>query len=67
MPPRDEGVDRDAAAGGDALAQAVGRSEEILESINDPFLALDAGWRFVYLNDRALDLLGAVRGAAART
>jgi len=63
--PRDEGVDRDAAAGADALAQAVRRSEEILESINDPFLALDAEWRFVYLNDRALDLLGAVRGAPA--
>jgi PAS domain S-box-containing protein len=63
--PRDEGVDRDAAAGADALAQAVRRCEEILESINDPFLALDAEWRFVYLNDRALDLLGAVRGAPA--
>ena len=34
----------------DALKAALGRSEEILESIPDAFYALDDQWRFTYVN-----------------
>jgi len=34
------------------------RTENILASISDCFFALDAEWRFVYLNPRALEFFG---------
>ncbi|ELZ88629.1 PAS domain-containing protein [Haloferax sulfurifontis] len=34
---------------------------ELLERMTDAFFALDADWRFVYLNDRARDVFGEVR------
>jgi PAS domain S-box-containing protein len=38
----------------EALRAAQERSETILESITDAFVAVDADWRFTYVNDRAL-------------
>jgi PAS domain S-box-containing protein len=38
----------------EALRGAQRRSETILESITDAFVAMDADWRFTYLNERAL-------------
>jgi PAS domain S-box-containing protein len=43
----------------EALRAAQERSETILESITDAFVAVDADWRFTYVNDRAL---GRMRG-----
>jgi PAS domain S-box-containing protein len=37
-----------------ALAEAHRRSETILESITDAFVAVDRDWRYTYINDRAL-------------
>lgn len=37
------------------LRDAIRRSETILESITDDFVAVDREWRFTYLNARALD------------
>jgi PAS domain S-box-containing protein len=37
-----------------ALAEAHLRSETILESIPDEFVAVDRDWRYTYINDRAL-------------
>jgi PAS domain S-box-containing protein len=34
----------------DAIRTALARSEEILESISDAFYAVDADWRFTYIN-----------------
>src|SRR4051812_42700064 len=39
----------------DALRAALARSEEILESISDAFYAVDAEWRFTYVNRVAED------------
>ncbi len=44
-----------------ALKAALDKADEILTSIADGFYALDAGWRFVYFNDRAERLLGKSR------
>ncbi|HEX8298428.1 MAG TPA: PAS domain S-box protein [Rubricoccaceae bacterium] len=44
-------TERKAAAA--ALAAASQRTAEILESIDDGFFALDADWRFTYVNERA--------------
>ena len=38
----------------EALAEARRRSETILESITDAFVAVDRDWRFTYINERAL-------------
>jgi PAS domain S-box-containing protein len=37
-----------------AFREARGRSETILESITDDFVAVDREWRYTYINDRAL-------------
>jgi PAS domain S-box-containing protein len=37
-----------------AVREAQRRSETILESITDDFVALDQEWRYTYINDRAL-------------
>jgi PAS domain S-box-containing protein len=37
-----------------ALREAHERSETILESITDAFVAVDGDWRYTYINDRAL-------------
>jgi PAS domain S-box-containing protein len=37
-----------------ALREAERRSETILESITDDFVAVDHDWRYTYINDRAL-------------
>jgi PAS domain S-box-containing protein len=47
-----------------ALRAAQRRSETILESITDAFVALDRDWRYTYVNDRALRRLEAWRGRA---
>jgi PAS domain S-box-containing protein len=46
----------------EALREAQLRSETILESITDAFVAVDRDWRYTYVNDRALGRLGAWRG-----
>jgi PAS domain-containing protein len=38
------------------------RSERILESIADAFYLLDDGWRFAYVNERAVHVLGGLLG-----
>jgi PAS domain S-box-containing protein len=47
----------------DALRAARDRSEEILESISDAFYAVDADWRFTYVNRKAEDWWGRKREA----
>jgi PAS domain S-box-containing protein len=42
------------------------RSETILESITDAFYALDRDWRFTYLNERALTVMGEILGKELR-
>ena len=37
------------------------RLEEILESISDAFVSLDADWHYVYVNKRAGELSAAAR------
>lgn len=41
-----------------ALHHAKNKAEEILSSITDGFYALDADWRFTYINQRARTILG---------
>ncbi len=41
-----------------ALDKSLRRTTEVLESIGDGFFAIDADWRFTYINHRALQLLG---------
>jgi PAS domain-containing protein len=48
-------------AASEELSRAREKVDEILSSIADGFYALDADWRFVYFNDRALILLRAPR------
>src|SRR4051812_36899821 len=38
----------------DALREAQRRSESVLESITDAFVAWDRGWRYTYVNERGL-------------
>jgi PAS domain S-box-containing protein len=38
------------------------RTDTILESITDAFYLLDSDWRFAYLNERAVDVLGDLLG-----
>jgi PAS domain S-box-containing protein len=45
-----------------ALAEADRREREILESITDALYVLDSGWRFTYLNERALRHLQRLKG-----
>ena len=58
---------RDEAARSEARAQAereaLAERATLLESITDAFYALDSGFRFTYLNQRALDHFGACREA----
>ena len=58
---------RDEAARSEARAQAereaLAERATLLESITDAFYALDSGFRFTYLNQRALDHFGARREA----
>src|SRR5690606_3278889 len=51
----------EAEAARDAAEEAWRRVEAILESVTDAFFALDAAWRFTYLNGRAEALLGRPR------
>ncbi|HEY2201453.1 MAG TPA: PAS domain S-box protein, partial [Solirubrobacteraceae bacterium] len=46
----------------EALREAKRSSGTILESISDSFGALDADWRYTYMNRRALELAGKARG-----
>jgi PAS domain S-box-containing protein len=46
--------------GNEDLDRSRQRMENILASISDGFLALDSGWRFTFLNDRASAMLGCV-------
>jgi PAS domain S-box-containing protein len=43
------------------LRQADESNAEILESITDAFCAFDRDWRYVYVNERAVQLLGKTR------
>src|SRR5215212_3331836 len=45
-----------------ALAEADRRKREILESITDALCVLDRGWRFTYVNERALRHLQRLKG-----
>jgi PAS domain S-box-containing protein len=44
------------------LRESSRRVEEILESVTDAFYAMDAGWRFTYLNDRAVRFASQLAG-----
>ena len=44
-----------------ALRESSDRVVNILESMTDGFVAVDADWRFTYLNPKAYELLQAVR------
>jgi PAS domain S-box-containing protein len=44
------------------LRKATARTKNILESITDSFSALDADWRFTYLNQRTLDRIRKAKG-----
>jgi DNA-binding NarL/FixJ family response regulator/signal transduction histidine kinase len=46
----------------EALIEAQRRSETILESITDAFVAVDREWRYTYLNERALASARAAHG-----
>jgi PAS domain S-box-containing protein len=46
----------------EALRQSQRRTETILESISDAFVAMDRDWRYTYVNDRALRRLAEWRG-----
>jgi PAS domain S-box-containing protein len=46
----------------EALREAKRSSETILESISESFGALDADWRYTYINRRALERAGKARG-----
>jgi PAS domain S-box-containing protein len=48
----------------EALREAARRTENILESITDLFVAVDRDWRYTYVNDRALTRMRDSRGAA---
>jgi PAS domain S-box-containing protein len=48
----------------EALRAARERSETILESITDAFVAVDRDWRYTYVNDRALSRMRDRRGTA---
>jgi PAS domain S-box-containing protein len=48
----------------EALREAQRRSETILESITDAFVAVDREWRYTYVNDRALRRMGSRSGKA---
>jgi PAS domain S-box-containing protein len=48
----------------DALREAQRRIQNILTSISDSFIALDAAWRYTYLNQRALELIARGPGQA---
>ncbi len=52
----DDLADRSAAA-----EESQRRVASILESIGDGFYALDRDWRFVYVNDRAVEVIGRPR------
>jgi PAS domain S-box-containing protein len=45
----------------EAFRQATAERAALLESITDPFYALDRQWRFTYVNQRAVDYLGTRR------
>jgi PAS domain S-box-containing protein len=45
----------------EAQRQALAERATLLESITDPFYALDRSWRFTYANQRALDYFGKPR------
>jgi PAS domain S-box-containing protein len=47
-----------------ALREAAQRTEDILESITDVFVAVDRDWRYTYVNDRALSRMRNMKGAA---
>lgn len=54
-------IRRDAArreAHDEAVRQATAERAALLESITDPFYALDRQWRFTYVDQRAVDYLG---------
>ncbi|HSK98889.1 MAG TPA: PAS domain S-box protein [Rubrobacteraceae bacterium] len=44
------------------LRESSRRVEEILESVTDAFYAMDAGWRFTYLNERAVRFASQLAG-----
>jgi PAS domain S-box-containing protein len=46
----------------EALREAKRGSETILQSITDSFSAMDAQWRYTYLNQRALDRIEQIEG-----
>jgi PAS domain S-box-containing protein len=63
------GIHRDISArklAEQALREAQRRSETILESITDAFVAVDRDWRYTYVNDRALSRLETWHGRALR-
>lgn len=47
----------------DALRESSRRTEAILESIGDAFVAVDADWQMTYLNAQAEELFGRARGS----
>ena len=55
------------AAPSAAFAAALPDPAALLESITDAFFAVDAGWRFTYLNARAESLLARARAALLGT
>ena len=51
----------DAAQTADSLKGNHGFAREVLESITDGFAAMDADWRFVYINEPGLKILTPLR------
>jgi PAS domain S-box-containing protein len=45
-----------------ALGEALGQTEMVLESISDEFFAVDYEWRYVYVNERAIAQAAVVIG-----
>jgi PAS domain S-box-containing protein len=61
------GIHRDVSerkTGEEALREADRRSETILESIAEAFVAVDGEWRYTYVNDRALGRMRVRSGRA---
>ena len=54
---------RRAGIAGDEPARLDQRLQTVLESITEPFYHLDEQWRFVFINQPALDYLGTSREA----
>ena len=60
-PPAHQPAKQELFAAKAALRESSDRVVNIIESMTDGFVAVDADWRFTYLNPKAYELLQAVR------